>query len=709
MAVGSRAGLAKNLFLILLFFGIFFSGHTEERKVVRDYKLSPYLMDLAIHWDKMENFPVAKYYLWSDEVDQIRQRANGGGGRLIPFPKVKVVELVSKLKIVVADLGYTLSPSDLTIVHKANPVGYTLKLNVPLACHQQVNRFNTLMDRSYYSSGASQINIGFTLVSAPIAWVREKGLDGLPANDGSSNSYSSRMSPEQFAELEKMFKENPDVKIIARNKVTTLNGQTATFKDVEERYLPESYGVDGYTKAVTKTETDEDDEVEREVETVTTNAMAIFPEFGDITELGTIMSVRPVRMPGSEMIELDLQPKVREFCGWSNFSKAYDIRMPVVRLASAETVVILADKETICLSAVYDRALSQVSKKLTEGDKDRRISEETCLLMYVTPMMKSSEATEFSYDIVDNLPGQMQMIMYPGEAMLAREIQNMIDPDKKDDEASLSHKVKQLLLESGVKFPKGSKFHYDVKQSVLIAYNTPENLQKIQKMAGKVVTVEQRCRQEAKRRGEDWEDDIDEEYLINPNVRITSGAVEISPALEKALEVGKLLSNKSLSRAQFGQILRGIAKDKDSFVRCVNTQQTLSGQTSTSKSVLEVYFPEAYALEMVAKKPVRMPEWGDITEIGTIFSVTPTVMPGSTDIELDLQPKIRSFRGWQPFAGAIKGMPIIKLTAVETVVINGEDFVTIISEGINENGHFSKKTSAKDTKRTFWFTLSNRN
>ena len=205
----------------------------------------------------------------------------------------------------------------------------------------------------------------------------------------------------EFQNVVNAISQKGNTDVLSAPKVTTLSGQTATIKRVQERYFPE-----GWTDPEAANSGSGDS-------SSSSNGMKpSIPEYGDITEIGVILSVTPTVMPGSTEIELDLQPKVRDFVGYDEEIKIrlgvdedgipiYHIpKMPIIDLRAVETVVICDDGETVVLGGLITERVRSISDKVPFfGDvplvgrlfrNEAEFSEKFNLLIFVTARMVDS-------------------------------------------------------------------------------------------------------------------------------------------------------------------------------------------------------------------------------------------------------------------------------------------------------------------------------
>jgi len=98
--------------------------------------------------------------------------------------------------------------------------------------------------------------------------------------------------------------------------------------------------------------------------------------------------------------------------------------------------------------------------------------------------------------------------------------------------------------------------------------------------------------------------------------------------------------------------------------------------------VREAYFPESWGEatqlihpDLTMVRADQIPEFGEPTELGMRFVVTPTVDPDKYTITLDVIPELQYFLGWTRYSDVVR-MPIIKAwtTLTQTTLYDGESY-----------------------------------
>ncbi|OGV54781.1 MAG: hypothetical protein A2017_16120 [Lentisphaerae bacterium GWF2_44_16] len=141
--------------------------------------------------------------------------------------------------------------------------------------------------------------------------------------------------------------------VLSTPRVTTLNGQEATIRMVTEYYYPEEWGE--------ATIANQSSSTTGGTSATTSIFVGSTPTFGDATQEGIILKVRPNVDADRYTITLEMNPVVQERVGWTDYSYSvtvtntpYDniIRMPIIEARTVETTVSIYDGETIILGGI---------------------------------------------------------------------------------------------------------------------------------------------------------------------------------------------------------------------------------------------------------------------------------------------------------------------------------------------------------------------
>jgi Flp pilus assembly secretin CpaC/tetratricopeptide (TPR) repeat protein len=285
----------------------------------------------------------------------------------------------------------------------------------------------------------------------------------------------------------------------------------------------------------------------------------------------------------------------------------------------------------------------------------------------------------------------------------------------------------------GVDFPDGAKISYNTRTSKLIVTNTPENLRKVERLLKELniqptqVTIETKFVEIAENdldelgfqwtfvgKGDDFDQgttDLDTNLSGDLGFRIFkqvgSGVVESlssgvrgADAMAFTSATPLLKVNSIISDAQFSTVVRALSQRAGTDVLSAPKVTTLSGNTAVIKMVQERYFPDDWSEPELTGSTVSgngnqtgasftpsIPEFGSAREIGVIMEVTPTVAADGYSIDLELNPEVLEFVGFDDYSyeitidgnsfPAVLQMPIIAKRSLATRVIvwDGETVV----------------------------------
>ena len=140
--------------------------------------------------------------------------------------------------------------------------------------------------------------------------------------------------------------QNEKVNLLSAPKVTTLSGQKATIKMTSNIYYPVSWSEPTLTEQ--------------------TFGIRLYvppaPEFEEPTENGIIFQVTPFVEPDHYTIDLEMEPQVRQFIGWVDYSYQVtdfdgntffpNLKMPQFKLQNIQTHLKIYDGETVVMGGV---------------------------------------------------------------------------------------------------------------------------------------------------------------------------------------------------------------------------------------------------------------------------------------------------------------------------------------------------------------------
>lgn len=148
--------------------------------------------------------------------------------------------------------------------------------------------------------------------------------------------------------------------VLSCPRVTTMNDTTATIKLTTEKYYPEEWE-------------------EAEYDMMGNNVPVFIgstPELDEVTELGIMLDVTPT-VQNNETIHLRMQPMIRAFTGWDDYSYTVPIqigdlpvqnvpntmKMPIFQQRTVDTQVSCSDNGTIVLGGMIQDTLTTLDDK----------------------------------------------------------------------------------------------------------------------------------------------------------------------------------------------------------------------------------------------------------------------------------------------------------------------------------------------------------
>lgn len=150
-----------------------------------------------------------------------------------------------------------------------------------------------------------------------------------------------------------------NIDILSAPRVTTQNGQQAIIRMITDTYYPTSWG---------------------EAELISSNIIGnIFspstPEFGEPTPIGIQLTVTPKVDPDRFTIDLDMQPVVQEFIGWTDYSYNVTVgsgqdpipntlKMPIIEARTVQTSMRVYDSHTVVMGGIMRDTCSTIDDKI---------------------------------------------------------------------------------------------------------------------------------------------------------------------------------------------------------------------------------------------------------------------------------------------------------------------------------------------------------
>lgn len=231
-----------------------------------------------------------------------------------------------------------------------------------------------------------------------------------------------------------------------------------------------------------------------------------------------------------------------------------------------------------------------------------------------------------------------------------------------------SPRLKQYLINLGFNFPEGTSVGYDVNSSRLTLKHTPEVLRKIELflreidietplvlMEAKIMEISMNDLEEL---GFDW-------TLTHQNTNERWSFAVGSPIRKPISSSTSVLINNMNILPNFGGdniwnlFLTVYAIDQTDRSEVLSTPKIIArnGSRGMIKMAREMYFPEDWdepeigtsCGSSVTLEP-SIPNFGEKTDVGIIFSATPKVSPNNYTIDLKFEPEVTDLIGWSDYS-----------------------------------------------------------
>lgn len=231
-----------------------------------------------------------------------------------------------------------------------------------------------------------------------------------------------------------------------------------------------------------------------------------------------------------------------------------------------------------------------------------------------------------------------------------------------------SEAIKEYFRNRGVPFDEGSAIAYDSRANKLIVNNTPENLRKLESLirdidiATPLVLIESKILEikvnDLEELGFDWLLTHDNEHNPNWNWSMSSPIPTSSFTNNKLINNMNILPNFGGDQV-FSLFLTVNAIDRSDRAEILSTPKVVatSGTEAVIRMVQEMYFPEEWTEPDTSVSngssftfEPSYPEFGDATDIGIVFTVTPIVSPNNYTITLHLNPSVTDLTGWSDYS-----------------------------------------------------------
>lgn len=240
--------------------------------------------------------------------------------------------------------------------------------------------------------------------------------------------------------------------------------------------------------------------------------------------------------------------------------------------------------------------------------------------------------------------------------------------------------LKAYFAERGIPFEgKEATITYDRRSNKLTVKNTSEQLRKLEMLIRELdidnplVLIESKLLEinmkDAEELGFDWL--LTQTITDNPDgtglpKKWTSTYSMNSPLRSSGLTDNLLVNNLNLipnfnlgGKSDLNLYLTVTAVDRTDRVETLFTPKVIatSGSEATIKMVRQMYFPESWAEPDTSNvngtsfefQP-SYPEFGEATDVGISFTVTPTVNTNAHTISLSLQPTVTDLTGWSDYS-----------------------------------------------------------
>jgi general secretion pathway protein D len=268
--------------------------------------------------------------------------------------------------------------------------------------------------------------------------------------------------------------------------------------------------------------------------------------------------------------------------------------------------------------------------------------------------------------------------------------------------------LKAYFEERGVPFPEGSTIAYDRRAGKLIVKNTHENLRRLDTLLRALDLEQPQVLIEAKfiETGQNDLEELGFEWWFNttptnPNaLRFNTNDTLVRPLGTNVDGVsspidpttfGRLINN--LAFPAFGpgddynlsMMLHAMDRHDNFEILSAPKVISKSGEEATIRMVREEYYPDSWTEPELAvintffSYTPAYPEFGEATDVGIRFIVTPTVSPNNYTITLALNPQVLALAGWSSYniayayptaGGQVSGSTVVKMPNISRRDVN---------------------------------------
>ncbi len=229
--------------------------------------------------------------------------------------------------------------------------------------------------------------------------------------------------------------------------------------------------------------------------------------------------------------------------------------------------------------------------------------------------------------------------------------------------------LRNFFVERGIRFDEGSSIAYDSRTHMLSVCNTRENLQKLEILVhemdvdnpmvlieSKLLEIDMNDQEEL---GFDWTVEYTNDKNSAYNFAMQSPLRESGITNNKLLNRFNIIPNANFNGGhQLNLYLTLTAVDRTDRVEILSTPKVVSknGEEATIKMVNQMYFPDSWSEPDTSNvngtsfefEP-SYPEFGEATDVGITFTVTPTVSSNNKVITLQLLPSVTDLTGWSDY------------------------------------------------------------
>ena len=229
-------------------------------------------------------------------------------------------------------------------------------------------------------------------------------------------------------------------------------------------------------------------------------------------------------------------------------------------------------------------------------------------------------------------------------------------------------KLREYFMSLGFQFPDETFFiAYDQRGNQIIVQHTPENLRKLELLIRELdidtplVLIESKIMEismnDYEELGFDW-------TLTHENVN-PNWSFSVTSPLRESMGTNNVLINNMNILPNFGSgnvwslFLTVNAIDRTDRVEVLSSPKLMAknGEAATIRMVRQMYFPNSWTEpeittscgSSVSLEP-SVPEFGDATDVGVVFTATPTVSTINYTINLELAPSVVDLVGWSDYS-----------------------------------------------------------